>query len=326
MSRWTCRSVLVRFATLAVFAGGSPVGSVGQPFREWRSGPKQQPLGTEAMDPASFVESQAESATNYQFPSGWHLVLGQGFKLAPSLPPDCALLYQDNGCVMLLDGGARKPRTLYRARLKDSKGNVPTWSTDGRYCFHFFDCYLQLVMIETSTGQMKSLTNYRVHRNYKGGAHFEPIVMGPFVYDPKDHRLVYMEQDYGPPWDAQIVAVLLRTGERKIVSRRIQLSRGLGKWQISLEQDRLYTLTRYGQKVNAWTLNGELVGQIELPDHGPIRGFSLSPNGRAILMEPVAEVYELASKSLLQKLPEGHSHEWSPDGKSVAFLRRAEEV
>lgn len=326
MSRSTCRSAFLRLVAVAVVVAGPPVESAGQLFRDWLGGRKQQPLGRETIDPAPLVQSQAGSAIKYQFPSGWHLLLGQGFELAPSLPPDSALLYQDNRCVMVLEGGMRKPRTLYRARLKESKGNVPTWSTDGRYCFHFFDCHLQLVMIETSTGQMRSLTNYQVHRNYKGGTHFEPIVFGPFLYDPKDHRLVYIEQDYGPPWDAEIVAVLLRTGERKVVSQRIELSNYLGGRQISLDHGRVYTHAKYAQSVDVWTLSGETVGQIELPNGGPITGFSLSPDETAILIQPVAQVYDLASKSLLHKLPEGHGHGWSPDAKSVSFLRRAEEV
>lgn len=296
----------------------------------WATG---TPEGTEAVDPISLERSEwNDGAAKYRFPAGWHLLLARGFEIAPSLPDDRALVYHDNCCIMVLDGGARRPRKVHYTWFRDYVGCGHAWSADGQRYYDFFDCKPQLVSIDVATGAMRSLSNYTVGRNYKGHAHIEPMIKSPLVYDDKKKRLLYIEQDYERPHDAQLVSVSLANGRRVPVSRRLKLSGFVYHWDVALDEERFYTLTYSHstgeRKLEMWNLEGERLESSDshLPEC-PGR-FDLSPDKRLMVVDTGDQgcVYDLDGKGVVQQLPEGCWYRWSPDGDTIAFLRPAEEV
>lgn len=286
----------------------------------------QRPHATETLQPGSFVIAKDGNALCYRSSEQWRVRLAAGHQFVRTLSPGRSFVYQDQGCLMVLDGGSSRPRLVFRSRLKAARCMQPAWSADARFMFHFFDSHVQLVAMEAATGACWRLTDYFVRRNYKRGIYFDPMILGPLVYDAAAARVVFAQQDYGSPWDFWLVGISLADGVERTLTKRIDLRGGLRQWAVDLATERAYTLTRGERVVRVWNFRGEPEAVIRSPDRAGVHRFALSPDGGKIILEPAGMVLDVARHDVIAKLPEGALYEWSPDGSRIAFLRGTEEL
>ncbi len=286
--------------------------------------PIQKPLGESTFDPAALVLREVEGVIEYQIPAGWGMRLERDVTLRPALAAGPALIYKDNGCVAMLKPGASRPEVLYRSTLKCGAAGIPSWSSDGTKYYDFFDWRHQLAEVDTGTGVIVPLTHAALKRNYKGGAHLEPIIhQSASALDETNGRILYLEQDYGKPYVARLKAVDLQTRQHSTLVPSIDTGAYINQWDFAPRSAALYLVSN--RRMFKVSVSAPKDAPVNVVDETVVE-FALAPDGESAIIVPPGRIYDLRTQAMTTKLPPGRCYRWSPDGRQIAFLRASEEL